>query len=193
VIKQVDAPIKKSGGLVILKGTLAPEGCVIKGHGIEKKIHTGPARVFDREEDAMDAVMAGAIKAGDVVVIRYERAEGRSRYARDAGRYRRHRGRRSRRVRGAAHRRPLQRLQRADSASGTSRRKHSTAARSPRFRMATRSPSTSPTRGSISICLRRTIAARLAAVKKPAPKYTRGVFAKYIASVGSASRGAVTD
>jgi dihydroxy-acid dehydratase len=76
VIKPVDQPIKKSGGLVILKGTLAPEGCVIKMTGVDKKLHRGPARVFNREEDAMDAVTHGKIQAGDVVVIRYEGPKG---------------------------------------------------------------------------------------------------------------------
>jgi len=76
VIKPVTAPIKKSGGLVILKGSLAPEGCVIKVTGIERKGHTGPARVFDREEDAMDAVTHGKINPGDTLVIRYEGPKG---------------------------------------------------------------------------------------------------------------------
>lgn len=76
VIRPVGQPIKKSGGLVILKGSLAPEGCVIKVTGIERKGHSGPARVFDREEDAMDAVTHGRIKAGDTVVIRFEGPKG---------------------------------------------------------------------------------------------------------------------
>ena len=76
VIKTLDNPIKKSGGLVILKGTLAPQGCVIKVTGIERKGQRGPARVFDCEEDAMKAVVGGNIKAGDVVVIRYEGPKG---------------------------------------------------------------------------------------------------------------------
>jgi dihydroxy-acid dehydratase len=76
VIHALDNPLKKSGGLVILKGNLAPEGCVIKVTGIARKRHEGPARVFDREEDAMHAVTAGQIKSGDVVVIRYEGPKG---------------------------------------------------------------------------------------------------------------------
>jgi dihydroxy-acid dehydratase len=76
VIHPLANPIKKSGGLVILRGTLAPEGCVIKVTGIERKSQRGPARVFDREEDAMQAVLNGSIKAGDVVVIRYEGPRG---------------------------------------------------------------------------------------------------------------------
>ena len=76
VIHSLSNPIKKSGGLVILKGSLAPEGCVIKVTGIERKGHTGPARVFNCEEDAMAAVTRGEIKSGDVIVIRYEGPRG---------------------------------------------------------------------------------------------------------------------
>jgi len=76
VVKSVSNPIKKSGGLVILKGNLAPEGGVVKITGHERLQHRGPARVFDREEDAMQAVTSRSIKAGDVVVIRYEGPRG---------------------------------------------------------------------------------------------------------------------
>ena len=76
VIRPLDNPIKKSGGLLILKGTLAPEGSVIKVTGVEKKVHRGPARVFDQEEAAMQAVTANRIQPGDVVVIRYEGPKG---------------------------------------------------------------------------------------------------------------------
>ncbi|MCA1959040.1 MAG: dihydroxy-acid dehydratase [Nitrospira sp.] len=76
VVRPLSNPIKPTGGLVILKGNLAPEGCVVKvaGHSIMK--FQGPAKVFDREEDAFVAVKAGQIKAGDVVVIRYEGPAG---------------------------------------------------------------------------------------------------------------------
>ena len=76
VVRPVSNPIKKTGGLVILKGNLAPEGCVIKVAGLDKTHHRGPARVFNCEEDAMQAVMNKQIKAGDVVVIRYEGPRG---------------------------------------------------------------------------------------------------------------------
>jgi len=76
VVRPVSNPVKKTGGLVILKGNLAPEGCVIKVAGVERTYHRGPARVFDCEEDAMRAVTAKSIKAGDVVVIRYEGPRG---------------------------------------------------------------------------------------------------------------------
>jgi dihydroxy-acid dehydratase len=76
VIRALDNPIKKSGGLVILRGSLAPEGCVIKVTGIERKSQTGPARVFNCEEDAMKAVLKGNIKPNDILVIRYEGPRG---------------------------------------------------------------------------------------------------------------------
>lgn len=76
VIATTANPIHETGGLVILKGNLAPNGCVIKLKGDEPTLHRGPARVFDREEDAMDAVQAAKINAGDVVIIRYEGPTG---------------------------------------------------------------------------------------------------------------------
>lgn len=76
VIRPLQDPIKKSGGLIILRGNLAQDGCVIKLSGQEKKSHRGPARVFNREEDAFAAVKAAKIKAGDVIVIRYEGPKG---------------------------------------------------------------------------------------------------------------------
>lgn len=76
VIQPMDKPIKETGGLVILRGSLAPDGCVIKVTGIEKKRHEGPARVFECEEDAMKAVTEGRIKPNDVLVIRYEGPKG---------------------------------------------------------------------------------------------------------------------
>lgn len=76
VVYEADKPLKATGGLVILKGNLAPEGCVVKVAGYERTHHEGPARVFNREEEAMAAVQAGSIQAGDVVVIRYEGPKG---------------------------------------------------------------------------------------------------------------------
>lgn len=72
VITPLDRPISANGGLHILKGNLAPRGCVIKLKGDEPRTHRGPARIFNREEDAMRAVQSRQIVAGDVVVIRYE-------------------------------------------------------------------------------------------------------------------------
>ena len=76
VVHGLDDAIKPTGGIVILKGNLAPEGCVLKIVGHNRKRHSGPAVVFDTEDDAFAAVQAGAIKAGDVVVIRYEGPKG---------------------------------------------------------------------------------------------------------------------
>lgn len=76
VIRPLDQPLKPTGGLVILKGNLAPDGAVVKVAGHERPYHRGPARVFDSEEDAMEAVVNKQIKAGDVVVIRYEGPKG---------------------------------------------------------------------------------------------------------------------
>ena len=76
VVRKLNAPLKPTGGLVILKGNLAPEGCVIKVAGHNLQNFSGPARVFDSEEAAFAAVEKGAIKAGDVVVIRYEGPKG---------------------------------------------------------------------------------------------------------------------
>lgn len=76
VVRPLSQPIKPTGGLVILKGNLAPEGCVVKLAGHELIHHRGPARVFDSEEDAFAAVQQGRIQAGDVLVIRYEGPRG---------------------------------------------------------------------------------------------------------------------
>jgi dihydroxy-acid dehydratase len=76
VVRKLDAPLKPTGGLVILKGNLAPEGCVIKVAGHNLQSFKGTARVFDDEEAAFAAVENGSIKAGDVVVIRYEGPKG---------------------------------------------------------------------------------------------------------------------
>ena len=76
VILPLDQALKATGGLVILKGSLAPAGCVVKVAGYERQLQSGPARVFEREEDAMAAVTANEIQAGDIVVIRYEGPKG---------------------------------------------------------------------------------------------------------------------
>ena len=76
IIRSIDQPIKKDSHLVILGGNLAPDGAVAKISGKEGAMFTGRARVFNREEDALDAILAGRIKKGDVVVIRYEGPRG---------------------------------------------------------------------------------------------------------------------
>ncbi len=76
VIRPLSNALKSSGGLIILRGNLAPEGCVLKVSGYELTSHRGPARVFDCEEDAFAAVQRQEIKPGDIVVIRYEGPKG---------------------------------------------------------------------------------------------------------------------
>ena len=76
VVRPLDDPITPTGGLVVLKGNLAPDGCVVKVAGHAPARHRGPARVFDSEEAAFEAVEQGRIQAGDVVVIRYEGPQG---------------------------------------------------------------------------------------------------------------------
>ena len=78
VIRSVDEPYSKTGGLTILFGNLAPEGAVVKSGAVdpEMMVHEGPARVFENEEDATRGIMKGEIKKGDVIVIRYEGPKG---------------------------------------------------------------------------------------------------------------------
>lgn len=78
IIRPVDNPYSKTGGIAVLRGNLAPDGCVVKRSAVaeEMLVHAGPARVFDSEEEAISAIYAGDIKKGDVVVIRYEGPAG---------------------------------------------------------------------------------------------------------------------
>ena len=78
VIRPVSDPFSKEGGIAVLKGNVAPDGCVVKRSAVapEMLMHTGPARVFDCEEDALEAIYGGRINPGDVVVIRYEGPKG---------------------------------------------------------------------------------------------------------------------
>ncbi len=78
VIRPIENPYSQTGGIAVLKGNLAPEGSVVKRSAVSEKmlVHEGPAKVFDCEEDAQAAIDAGKIKAGDVVVIRYEGPKG---------------------------------------------------------------------------------------------------------------------
>ena len=78
IIRPIDNPYSKTGGIAVLKGNLAPDGCVVKQSAVapEMMVHQGPARVFDSEEDAIAAIYAGRIVSGDVVVIRYEGPKG---------------------------------------------------------------------------------------------------------------------
>lgn len=191
VIQPTTNPIKKSGGLVILRGSLAPDGCVIKVTGIERKGQRGPAKVYEREEDAMKAVTGGEIKAGDVVVIRYEGPKGGPGMREMLG------------VTGAI--------------MGVGLGDTTALLTDGRFSGATRGfmvghvapeavdggPIAFVENGDIiNIDIENckidlevdeaTLAARKAKWTAPEPKYKTGVFAKYIKTVGSASEGAIT-
>jgi dihydroxy-acid dehydratase len=184
-------PIKPTGGLVILKGNLAPEGCVVKvaGHSIMK--FQGPAKVFDREEDAFVAVRAGYIKRGDVVVIRYEGPAGgpgmREMLSVTAA------------IVGAGLGDSVALLTDGRFSGAT----HGLMAGHVAPEAAKGGPIAAVKNGDIIIfdiakrrldikLPKREIAARLKRVKHPAPRYTTGVMAKYAKSVSSASEGAIT-
>jgi dihydroxy-acid dehydratase len=78
VIRRINKPIRPTGGIAVLYGNLAPEGCVVKSSAVapEMMVHSGPARVFDREEPALEGIFGGLIKPGDIIVIRYEGPKG---------------------------------------------------------------------------------------------------------------------
>jgi dihydroxy-acid dehydratase len=191
VIRALDNPIKKSGGLVILRGSLSPDGCVIKVTGIARKGQRGPARVFDCEENAMQAVLHGEIKANDVVVIRYEGPRGGPGMREMLG------------VTGAIVGACL-----SDTVAMVTDGRFSGATRgfmvghvSPEAQSG--GPIAAVHEGDIiSIDIENqtinvevpaeVLKERMATWKAPAPRYTSGVFAKYVALVSSASEGAVT-
>jgi dihydroxy-acid dehydratase len=191
VVRPPDRPLKAHGGLVILFGNLAPEGGVLKLSGTERASHRGPARVFDSEEAAFDAVQRQAIKPGDVVVIRYEGPAGgpgmREMLAVTAA------------IVGAGL---------GDSVALITDGRFSGATRG--FTVGHVSPEASR-RGPIAALRdgdmvvldvasrrldaelsRQEIEARLAEWAAPAPRYRTGVMAKYARTVSSASTGAVT-
>jgi dihydroxy-acid dehydratase len=191
VVLPLDKVLKPRGGIAILRGSLAPEGCVIKLAGHEKKVHHGPARVFEREEDAMQAVIEGKINAGDVVVIRYEGPRGGPGMREMLG------------VTGAIVGAGL-----SDSVALLTDGRFSGATHG--FMIAHVAPeafnggpiaavqegdpiTVDADRGVLDLDIApEELARRLAAWKAPAPRYTTGVFAKYSALVASASEGAVT-
>jgi dihydroxy-acid dehydratase len=191
VIRPLNNPIKKSGGLVILRGSLAPDGCVIKVTGIDRKQQRGPARVFDSEEAAMSAVLEGRIHDGDIIVIRYEGPRG---------------GPGMREMLGVT-----------SAIVGAGLSESVALVTDGRFSGATRGfmaghiapeaamggPIAAVEEGdTISLDIeKRTIELELPAQviedrlrrwKKPELRYSSGVFAKYVALVGSASEGAIT-
>ncbi len=191
VIATADRPFKPSGGLVIMRGGVAPEGAVVKVAGHERLFHRGPARVFNREEDAMHAIDAREIVAGDVVVIRYEGPKGGPGMREMLG------------VTGAIVGQGL-----GESVALITDGRFSGATRglmighvSPEA--AVGGPIALLRDGdtiTIDIDGRRIdvdltaeqLAGRAAQWTRPKPNYTTGVFAKYAAQVGSASEGAIT-
>ncbi len=191
VIRPLSNPIKSSGGLVILRGNLAPEGCVMKITGVERKGQRGPARVFDCEEDAMHAVTGGKIRAGDIVVIRYEGPRGGPGMREMLG------------VTGAIVGAGLSESVALMTDGRFSGATHGFMAGHVAPEAASGGPIAAVHEGdSISIDLTtRTIdleipaeelGRRLREWKAPAAKYTSGVFQKYVKLVGSAAKGAVT-
>jgi dihydroxy-acid dehydratase len=191
VIRPLDKPLKPTGGLAILRGSLAPEGCVIKLAGHDKKMHRGPARVFNREEDAMAALTRGEIQPNDVVIIRYEGPRG---------------GPGMREMLGVTS--AIVGVGLSDSVALVTDGRFSGATHG--FMVAHVAPEAAnggPIAAveegdpvSIDVGAREInleippekIAERLARWRAPAPRYTTGVFAKYCALVASASEGAVT-
>lgn len=89
IIRTIDNPYSETGGIAVLRGNLAPDGCVVKRSAVAPEMlkHTGPARVFNSEEEAIEVIRGGGIKAGDVVVIRYEGPAGGPGYERNAFSY----------------------------------------------------------------------------------------------------------
>jgi len=192
VIRPLSSPLKGYGGLAILRGNLAPEGCVAKLSGQTRMEHRGPAVVFDREEDAFAAVKAGKIKRGDVVVIRWEGPKG------GPGM------REMLHVTGA-----LQGAGLGDSVALLTDGRFSGATHG--FMIAHVSPEAAaggPIAGLkngdvIAIDVKRRklevelstaeLRRRLKAARVPKPRYRTGVMAKYARSVSSASQGAVTE
>jgi dihydroxy-acid dehydratase len=191
VVMSIETPIKPSGGLRILRGNLAPEGCVVKLAGHERLLHRGPARVFESEEECFAAVKARSINPGDVVVIRYEGPAG-----------------------GPGMREMLH-VTAAIVGEGLS--EEVALVTDGRFSGATHGfmvghVAPEAFRGGPIAALREgdtvvldvesrelrvelsddELAARLADWRPPAPRYTTGVFAKYVAQVSSASEGAIT-
>jgi len=191
VVRPLAKPLKPRGGLAILRGSLAPQGCVIKLAGQDRTLHRGPARVFDCEEDAMTAVTHGKIKPGDVVVIRYEGPRGGPGMREMLG------------VTGAIVGEGL-----SESVALVTDGRFSGATHG--FMIAHVVPEAAnggpiaaaregdsilidAEAGTIDLEVApHEIRERLAAWTPPAPRYTTGVFAKYCALVGSASEGAVT-
>ena len=191
MIRTLDHPIKNSGGIVILKGSLSPDGAVIKVTGLNRTSQTGPARVFDTEEDAKAAVLNHKVNPGDIVVIRYEGPRG---------------GPGMREMLGVTSAIVGEGL--GDSVALVTDGRFSGATRG--FMVGHVSPEAAVggpiaaiqegetiiidiEKREISIDIPdEELRRRMAAFRRPAPKYITGVMAKYAALVGSAAEGATT-
>jgi dihydroxy-acid dehydratase len=191
VVRPLADPLKPTGGLVILKGNLAPEGCVVKVAGHERMLHRGPARVFECEEDAFAAVARRAIKPGDVVVIRNEGPTGGPGMREMLG------------VTAALVGEGLGESVALLTDGRFSGATHGLMAGHVAPEAARGGPIAAVRDGDsivFDIKARRLdveisekdLASRLAGWKAPAPRYARGVMAKYARGVSSAARGAVT-
>lgn len=192
VIREWDAPLKPTGGLVIMKGNLSPEGSVIKVAGHERIFHQGPARVFDSEDTCHAAVEAGKINPGDVLVIRYEGPRGgpgmREMLAVTAA------------VKGIPELSETVALITDGRFSGATRGLMCGHVAPEAYlggpialvREGDRITFDIPNREMRLEVAEDEIARRRAEWKAPEPRYKRGVFAKYAASVSSASEGAIT-
>ena len=174
VVVPIETPLKATGGLAILRGNLAPDGCVVKLAGHERLFHSGPARVFDSEEECFAAVKARSDRAGRRRRDPLRRAGRRPGDARDAARHRRARRRRARRRGRADHRRPL--LRRDARPDGRPRRARGRARRADRraCATATRSSSTSRRASCALLLSDDEIAARLAARRRAAAALHEG-------------------
>ncbi len=191
VVATAERPFKPTGGIVVLRGNLAPDGAVVKMAGHERLHHTGPARVYDREEDAMAAISGGSVVAGDVVVIRYEGPRGGPGMREMLG------------ITGA-----IVGAELGETVALVTDGRFSGGTRGLMIghvapEAALGGPLAALRDGdivtidaqarSLSVALEAAaIASRLAAWTAPKPRYTSGVFAKYAALVSSASDGAIT-
>ena len=191
VVVPVASAIKPTGGIVVLKGNIAPEGAVIKVAGYDRTYHRGPARICEREEEAMAAVTGGRIKAGDVVVIRYEGPRG--------GPGMREMLSVTGAINGAGLSASVSLITDGRFSGGT----HGFMVGHVSPEAALGGPIAAIHEGDIvTIDIKAgtididvsdaEIAARMASWKRPAPNYVSGVFAKYMAQVSSAAKGAIT-
>jgi dihydroxy-acid dehydratase len=191
VVASIEQPFKQRGGFAILRGNLAPDGCVVKLAGHERSFHSGPACVFDSEEECFAAVKEGKVSSGDVVVIRYEGPAGgpgmREMLAVTAA------------IAGEGLSESVALLTDGRFSGAT----HGFMAAHVSPEAARRGPIAAVREGDTIVFdveareLRielsdEEIEARLSKWKPPKPRYTSGVFAKYAALVGSASEGAIT-